>query len=53
MRLVKLVSDEARVREGEEELEKVRAAAEANEAGRKVDDYIHVELEALVGGRCT
>ena len=50
MRLVKLVSDEAGVREGEEEL-KVRAAAEADKAGRKVDDYIRVELEALAGAR--
>lgn len=50
MRLVKLVPDDEGVREAEEEM-KVRLAAEANQSGQKVDDYIRVELEALAGAR--
>ncbi|MCG5514730.1 MULTISPECIES: type I restriction endonuclease subunit R [unclassified Ectothiorhodospira] len=47
MRLVKLVPDEQGIREAEDELKE--QAAQADQNGQPVNDYVRVELEALAG----
>ncbi|WP_048306469.1 type I restriction endonuclease subunit R [Halomonas sp. PR-M31] len=49
MRLVKLVPDEQGVREAEDKL--TEQAAEADKVGQPANDYVRVELEALVGAK--
>jgi type I restriction enzyme R subunit len=49
MRLVKLLPDEAGIREAEDQLKLIAPAAEADAAGREIDPAVTVKLQDLAG----